>query len=126
MSEPEKDVILPLIEENAVLSSPQPVKKSSWVNVVRNKPSLSQNKVEVDIVDGSAMVAIPDDVILNSVPLCEAFFEGRFLSSAPHVAKIHVIVNKIWPLWNKYIRIDVLLLTKQWLNSESRIRIHVK
>ncbi|KAL0645871.1 hypothetical protein Bca4012_044162 [Brassica carinata] len=30
-------------------------------------------------------------------PLWKDFLVCRFLSAAPHVAKIHVIVNKVWP-----------------------------
>lgn len=90
-----------------IRTSSEPGKKSSWVSIVNNKPSLSQHDVEVALVDGSESVEIPDAVIQNSVPLWEDFLEGRFLAPAPHVAKIHVIVNKIWPLGDKTVRIDV-------------------
>lgn len=92
--------------------SPEVQRKLSWVNVVSNKPSLSQHTVEVAMVDGSELVEIPDDIIQNTVPLWEDFLEGRFLDTAPHVGKINVIVNKIWSLSNRNIRIDVFPVNK--------------
>lgn len=79
-------------------------KKSSWVNIVKkNKSFLTNHVVEVSgMVNGSAVAEIPDEV-QNSVPLWKDFLEGRFMSDAHHVAKIHVIVNKIWPLGDKSI-----------------------
>lgn len=59
------------------------------------------------MVDGAVRIEIPDEVVQKSVPLWEEFLEGRFLGDAPHVAKVHVIVNKIWPLGDKNVRIDV-------------------
>lgn len=29
------------------------------------------------------------------------------MDTAPHIAKIHAVVNKIWPLGNQSIRIEV-------------------
>lgn len=49
---------------------------------------------------------IPDDVIEESVPLWEDFLIGKFVSTAPHVAKVHVIVNKIWPHGDKSVKVD--------------------
>lgn len=80
--------------ENTEQSS-QPRKKVSWVNVINNKPSLSKHEYEVTMVDGATMVEIPDEIVQNSVPLWEEFLEGHFIGDAPHVAKVHVIVNKI-------------------------------
>lgn len=49
---------------------------------------------------------VPDEILENSVPLWEDLIVGRFPSAAPHVAKIHVIVNKIWNLGDRSIQID--------------------
>lgn len=46
-------------------------------------------------------------MIANSVPFWDDLLEGRFLAKAPHVARIHYIVNRIWPLGDKSIKIDV-------------------
>lgn len=63
--------------------------------------------VKVEVVEGTHLIEIPNDLLVNSVPLWDDFQEGRFLDPAPHVSKIHIIVNKIWPLGNKTIQIDV-------------------
>lgn len=106
MSAPEKEAPpSPMTVE----SSDQPSQKGekvSWANVV-NKSSLSKHEYEVTMVDGAATVEIPDEIVQNSVPLWEDFLEGHFLGDAPHAAKIHVIVNKIWPVGDKTVRIDV-------------------
>lgn len=46
-------------------------------------------------------------MIANFVPLWNDLLEGRFLEKTPHVARIHYIVNKIWPLGDKSIKMDV-------------------
>lgn len=62
--------------------------KSSWVNVMKTKSCLTNHTIEVlDMAKGSGVVEISDDVVTESVPLCEDFLEGRFMSDAPHVAK---------------------------------------
>ncbi|KAL1223003.1 hypothetical protein V5N11_019498 [Cardamine amara subsp. amara] len=83
-----------------------PVPKS-WANIVSNKSNLSKFNVDVELVDGKATIAVPEEIFEDLVPLWEDFLVGRFSSEAPHVAKIHVIVNKIWNLGDKSIKIDV-------------------
>ena len=39
---------------------------------------------------------IPDVVITDSTPLWDDFVVGKFLDLAPHVAKVHMVLNKIW------------------------------
>lgn len=47
-------------------------KQSSWMNVVKNKPCLTNHMIEVlDMANGSGVVEIPDDVVKESVPLWE-------------------------------------------------------
>lgn len=41
------------------------------------------------------MVDVPDEIFEDPVPLLEDFLVGRFPTEVPHVAKIHIIVNKI-------------------------------
>lgn len=65
------------------------------------------------MVDGNQKIQIPDDIFEDSAPLWEDFLIGKFIStSAPHVAKIHVIVNKIWSLGAKKLKIDVFEVNK--------------
>ncbi|KFK39855.1 hypothetical protein AALP_AA3G297300 [Arabis alpina] len=93
----------------SVVSDP----KSSWANVVRNKTSLTAHAIDVvELVNGSGEVEVPDAVVQQSTPLWEDFLIGKFVADAPHVAKIHVIVNKIWPLGDKSIKIDVFVVNK--------------
>lgn len=37
----------------------------------------------------------------------EDFFIGKFLYTAPHVARVHAIMNKIWNQGDKNMQIDV-------------------
>lgn len=113
MSAPEKEALPPPESEGNQRLKLIEEKKHSWVNVVKNKQSLTNHTIEVmAMANGSGVVEIPEDVVEESVPLWEDFLEGRFMSEAPHVAKIHVIVNKIWPLGEKSIRIDVYPVNK--------------
>ena len=45
---------------------------------------------------GKQTVEIPDEVITESTPLWDDFLVGKFLDLAPHVAKVHMVLNKIW------------------------------
>lgn len=84
-----------------------PVIKKSWVKVVQ-KHVFSQQKFVVSEVNGQEKVIVPKEVFLGAKPLWEDFLIGRFLSTkAPHVGKIHMIVNKIWRLGDKTSLIDV-------------------
>ncbi|KAL1211074.1 hypothetical protein V5N11_018483 [Cardamine amara subsp. amara] len=92
----------------------------SYANVVSTKSNLTRFDVNVSVIDGKAMVAVPDSVFEDSIPLWEDFLVGRFPSEAPHVAKIHVIVNKIWNLGDKNIRIDVFRVNETTIKFRSR------
>ncbi|KAL1188288.1 hypothetical protein V5N11_012487 [Cardamine amara subsp. amara] len=78
--------------------------KKSWISVA-SKSNLTKFDYEVSTIDGKEVVEVPDEA-LEGTPLWEDFLIGRFASTAPHIAKIHVIVNKIWTLGDKSIRID--------------------
>lgn len=57
--------------------------------------------------EGVGMVKVPEEVFQDSFPLWEDFLIGKFLEEAPHIAKIHAIVNKIWALGDKDHMIEV-------------------
>lgn len=100
--------------------------KKSWASVV-SRPSLSKFNYEISEKDGKATVAVPDEVLEDATPLWEDFLIGRFASAAPHVAKIHVIVNKIWNLGDKSIRVDVFSVNETTVkfrirNASARLR----
>lgn len=79
----------------------------SYAHVISSRSTLSKFNVSRSVIEGKTTVAVPDEIFEDSIPLWEDFLVGRFPSTAPHVAKIHVIVNKIWNLGDKNIRIDV-------------------
>ncbi|CAA7034137.1 unnamed protein product [Microthlaspi erraticum] len=83
----------------------QPV-KLSWASIVQNKPTLSKHVLNIQVIDGAPTVEIPEEILKDLVPLWEDFLIGKFLDTAPHVAKVHVIVNKIWTLGDKSVKID--------------------
>lgn len=99
------------VSENSISQSgddsSSQIKQQSYAAVVNKWPSLKKHDFEVSVVDGIPTIEVPSEVIQDSVPLWEDFLVGRFPSPAPHVAKIHVIVNKIWTLGDKSVRIDV-------------------
>lgn len=83
-----------------------PVKKS-WLNVAR-KYVFTKQKFVVDAIDGQERVVVPREFFVDAKRLREDFLIGKFLSTkAPHVGKIHMIVNKIWNLGDKSTMIDV-------------------
>lgn len=94
--------------------------KSTWVNVVQNGPGLTEHVLEVETIEGREVVTIPDFVIQDQSPLWEDLLEGRFLATAPHVARVHIIVNKIWPLGNASIKIDVFEV------NETTVKFRIK
>lgn len=82
--------------------------KKSWLGVAK-KHILTRQEFVVSEVDGQERVVVPKEVFTGAKPLWEDFLIGKFLNaSAPHVGKIHMIVNKIWRLGDKSSLIDVL------------------
>ncbi|KAF8079922.1 hypothetical protein N665_0991s0002 [Sinapis alba] len=93
--------------------------KGTWVQAVQSKQVLSQHAFQITEVNGSKMVVVPDKV-LEDKPLWDDLLVGRFLDSAPHVAKIHVIVNKIWPLGDKKSQIDAFAVNEKLVKFRIR------
>lgn len=84
-----------------------PPPKPSWVSVAQGK-GLRKYDVEVSDLNGQKSVEVPIEITENSSPLWEDFVLGIFLDTAPHVAKVHVILNKIWSFGDKTQKIDVI------------------
>lgn len=96
------------------------VTKKSWLQAAQ-KRSFTKQKFEVVEVDGQEKVVVPKEVFLGAKPLWEDFLVGNILNSkAPHVGKIHMIVNKIWRLGDKSTLIDVLEV------NESTVKFRVR
>lgn len=81
--------------------------KSSWVEVATDKKALKRYDVEVSTKDGVHMIEIPDEILENSTPLWEDFVVGKFLDLAPHVAKVHMVLNKIWRYGDPSTKVEV-------------------
>lgn len=66
-----------------------------WVNAAKTKQVLRKYDVDVAIFDGKNMVEVPMEILEKSNHLWEDFVIVRFLEIAPHIVKVHMIVNKI-------------------------------
>lgn len=80
---------------------------SIWVAVVADKKSLKKFDVEVSTKDGVHTVEIPDEILENSTPLWEDFVIGKFFDLAPHVVKVHMVLNKIWRYGDPSTKVEV-------------------
>ncbi|KAL0796183.1 hypothetical protein Bca101_067560 [Brassica carinata] len=81
--------------------------KQSWASVAKEKKVLKKFEVEITSKDGKNKVVFPDDIVANSTPLWEDFVVGKFLEIAPHIAKVHMVVNKIWSYGDSSSKVDV-------------------
>ncbi|KAL0705282.1 hypothetical protein Bca4012_071707 [Brassica carinata] len=79
----------------------------SWLSVAQDKKVLKKYEVEVSNKGGLHTVEIPDDVLNTSTPLWEDFVVGKFLDISPHVAKVHMVLNKIWKYGDTTTKVDV-------------------
>lgn len=79
----------------------------SWVSAAKDRECLKKYEVEISMKEGKHMVEIPDDVISDSTPLWEDFVVGKFLDLAPHVAKVHMVLNKIWKYGDESTTVEV-------------------
>lgn len=84
-------------------SSTSLVLTRSWVNVAQEQRSLKKYEVEITKDEGVDSVVVPDDVFKDPSPLWEDFLIGRFIEKAPHVGKVHAIVNKIWTMDKSHV-----------------------
>lgn len=80
---------------------------SSWVEVAQEKKVLKKYNLEIVDQEGEKTVEIPDDIINKANHLWDDYLIGKFLDTAPHIARVHAIVNKIWNLGDKSTKIEV-------------------
>lgn len=84
------------------------VKESkSWVSVAEDKKRLKKYEVRVLTKEGKHSVAIPEEILTDSTPLWDDFVVGNFMDLAPHMAKVHMVVNKIWRYGELASSVDV-------------------
>lgn len=93
--------------DQAITIDSKESKGASWVEVAQEKKVLKKYTVEMSSKDGKHTVEIPDEVLENSTPLWEDFVIGKFLDIAPHVAKVHMVLNKIWKYGDSTTKVDV-------------------
>lgn len=79
----------------------------TWASKATDKKALKKYDVEVVSKDGKNKVEIPDEIVSDSTPLWEEFVVGKFLDLAPHIAKIHMVVNKIWSYGELNAKVEV-------------------
>lgn len=99
--------------------------KPSWAKIVGDKPRLLKYDFKESNTD--EVIEVPASV-LDSVPLWDDLLVGQFLNTAPHVAKVHMIVNKIWPLRDKTVKIDVFVVNEKMVKfriKDAAIRARV-
>ncbi|XP_018462341.2 uncharacterized protein LOC108833412 [Raphanus sativus] len=101
------------------------LRSEKWVSVAQERRSLKKYDVEIKSVDGKNKVVIPDDVLSDVTPLWEDFVVGKFLDIAPHLAKFHMVVNKIWSYGDDTAKVevyDVNATTMRFKIKNSRFR----
>ncbi|KAF8053998.1 hypothetical protein N665_1356s0002 [Sinapis alba] len=101
------EVQTPSSSQEEATTQSAPVLKGSWVGAVQNQKVLTKYDMDITMVDGVGSVMVPDEVLRDAPPLWEDFLVGKFLDNAPHIAKIHAIVNKIWVMGDKTQMVDV-------------------
>ena len=80
---------------------------STWAMKAKEKKSLKKYEVEVKSQDGKHKVVIPGEILVDSTPLWEDFVVEKFLDIAPHIAKVHMVVNKIWSYGDSNSKVEV-------------------
>lgn len=102
--------------------------KGSWVGAVQGQKVLKKYEVEIEMKDDIGSVTVPEEITKNVAPLWDDFLIGIFLDNAPHIGKVHAIVNKIWTINDKAQKIEVFevnstMMKFRILNQNDRRRI---
>ena len=79
----------------------------SWVSIAQDKRVLKKYEISISNKDGVRSVEIPDEVLSSPTPLWEDFIVGKFLDISPHVAKVHMVLNKIWKYGEVSAKVEV-------------------
>lgn len=82
---------------------------SPWV---KKQSDGSVAEATVNIVDGVASIAIPEEIFDEAELLWKRYVVGYFIGDAPHVGSIHVTVNRIWSSSKAGSKIDVQFIEK--------------
>ena len=100
----------------------------SWAAVAQDKKSLKKYDVEILEKGGKQTVKIPEEVITKSTPIWDDFLVVKFLDQAPHVAKVHMVLNKIWKYGDLAAKVEVYevnetMMRFKVLNPKAREKI---
>lgn len=79
----------------------------SWVKAVQRKQVLTKYEINVSVKEGKQSVQVPSEIVEKASPFWEDFVIAKFLDTAPHIAKVHMILNKIWTFGDKNQKLDV-------------------
>lgn len=92
-----------MAEKEIPAAPPPPVhqKEKDWVAVTHGKHVMKKYDLDISNTDGKQSVEVPFDIIEKANSLWDDFVVARFLETAPHIAKVHMIVNKIWAFGDK-------------------------
>ncbi|XP_019085582.1 PREDICTED: uncharacterized protein LOC109126472 [Camelina sativa] len=117
------EVVPGVVDQHKVTVNPVKLggqsKQRTWVSMVKESDVMEKVELDVEDIDGMPTVRIPDAVFDEAQPLWEDFLIGKFLAKAPFVGGIHALVNKIWTLGDKTMKIDVYAVD----NTTVRFRI---
>lgn len=80
---------------------------------------MKKYEFDVSISDGKHSVEVPSEIIEKANSLWEDFVIARFLETAPHITKVHMILNKIWTFGDKMQKFDMYKIDAKTM----RIRI---
>lgn len=102
--------------------------QGSWVGAVQGQKVLKKYEVEIEMKNGVGSIVVPEEITKDVAPLWDDFLIGKFLDEAPHIAKIHAIVNKIWNLNDKAQKVEVfevnsMMMKFRILNQADKNRI---
>ncbi|KAL0650736.1 hypothetical protein Bca4012_093427 [Brassica carinata] len=100
----------------------------SWAEIAQEKKVLKKYDLKIEDLEGGKAVEIPDEVIEQADLLWDDYLIGKFLDTAPHVARVHAIVNRIWNQGEMKQQIDVQVgddttMKSKVLNPVMRARI---
>lgn len=109
------------MDPTAIQEDPPPPidQKRSWVSAVQKKQVLKKYDFGIEVSEGKQSVEVPSEIIEKSNHLWEDFVIAKFLETAPHIAKVHVILNNIWAYGDKIQKLDVYEMD----STTMRIRI---
>ncbi|KAH0850815.1 LOW QUALITY PROTEIN: hypothetical protein HID58_095224, partial [Brassica napus] len=64
-----------------------------------------------DLQGDVASVDLPAELLSDSEPLWSAYIVGHFMGDAPHIGKVHAIVNRIWSFPERPVKIDAQFIS---------------